>query len=227
MRRLSKLALALAFAALLIVGGGAYALGSSRSQTITVCVKHKGGTLYQSRRCAKRDGKLSWNAQDRPTGSQSVPGATGPQGPRGNAGPQGPAGATGAQGPAGSQGLTGDRGPSDAFSVGNGSSSGSAPPLDLAVPAGDYFVTAKAVLSTNSSSELDTRCDLTGGTDPGGVASDDVTFGSLDLGTHSQETLVATLVTHFAAPGKIHWSCSSASFVGDAVVNAVQVGSIH
>ena len=60
--------------------GGAYA-ATGGGGTITVCVHHRGGTLYRAHRCARRDHKLSWNAK-------------------------GPKGATGAPGPAGAAGIT-------------------------------------------------------------------------------------------------------------------------
>jgi Collagen triple helix repeat (20 copies) len=173
-----------------------------------VCVNHHGGTLYRARKCANHDTQLSWN-------KQGLPGSPGPQGPVGATGPQGPVGATGLQGPVGAtgpQGATGDRGPSDAFTKRGG------PPVDLAVPAGNYFVIAKA---TVGSANALTRCDLTGGTDA------DATFGSVESTGHTQETLIATIVTHFDAPGNIHWSCSSGFTANQAVVNAVQVGAVH
>jgi len=63
MGRLSKSVAALGVAALMAAGGGAYALASSTGATITVCVSHKNGTLYQARKCAKHDQRLSWNQQ--------------------------------------------------------------------------------------------------------------------------------------------------------------------
>ena len=87
MRGLSKSAAALAAVALLLAGGGTYALASSAASTITVCVKHKGGALYKAKKCAKHDGKLSWNKQG-PAGN------SGSQGPKGNTGPQGPGATT-------------------------------------------------------------------------------------------------------------------------------------
>jgi hypothetical protein len=77
-----RLAVALSAAALFCaVGGGAYAAGSSSSSnTISVCVKHAGGELYQAKHCAKHDKKLSWN-------KAGVAGATGATGPAGAAGP--------------------------------------------------------------------------------------------------------------------------------------------
>jgi hypothetical protein len=199
MGRLRRSGLVLGTAALLVAAGGAYALASSGGQTITVCVKHNGGTLYQAHKCANHDKQLSWN-------KQGSPGATGTRGPAGATGPQGP------QGPQGDTGATGDRGPSDAFTQrGN-------PPMDLDVPAGNYFVIAKAtVFNANTNA----RCDLTGGTDA------DATFGSIESTGHTQETLIATTVTHFDAPGTIHWSCSPGFSANQGVVNAIQVGAIN
>ncbi len=202
MGRLRRSALGLGAATLLIAGSGAYALAASGGETITVCVNHSSGTLYKARKCARHDTQLSWN-------KQGSPGATGPQGPIGMPGQQGPPGATG---PQGLKGDAGDRGPSDAFTKRGG------PPTDLAVPAGDYFVIAKATAFNGNTA---TRCDLTGGTDA------DATFGSIEPTGHTQETLVATMVTHFDAPGTIHWSCSSGFSANQAVVNAIQVGAIH
>jgi hypothetical protein len=104
MGRLSKLAAALSAAALLVAGGGAYALASASGGTITVCVSHSRGALYKAKKCAKHDTKLSWNAQ----GPAGVPGTQGPQGALGAQGRQGPTGATG---PIGRQGPGGPQGP--------------------------------------------------------------------------------------------------------------------
>jgi hypothetical protein len=64
----------------LVLGGGAYALGSSSAGTITACVSHKDGTLYRASTCRAHDKTLTWNQQ----------GPIGPRGPRGLKGPQGP-----------------------------------------------------------------------------------------------------------------------------------------
>lgn len=105
MGRLSRSFAALGVAGLLIAGGGAYALASSDGGTITVCVRHEGGALYQAKRCAKHDKKLSWNKQ----GLQGSPGMRGPEGPQGTQGqgPQGPQGPQGIQGQQGVQGSSG------------------------------------------------------------------------------------------------------------------------
>jgi hypothetical protein len=91
MGRLSKSLTALGVVALLLVGGGAYALASSNG-TITVCVKHAGGGLYQAKKCAKHDRQLRWNTQ----GPAGGTGSQGQQGPQGIQGVQGPPAADGA-----------------------------------------------------------------------------------------------------------------------------------
>ena len=52
-----------AIAALLVVAGGAYALGQSTG-TIKVCVSKQGGTLYKGS-CHSGDSTLSWNRRGR------------------------------------------------------------------------------------------------------------------------------------------------------------------
>jgi hypothetical protein len=85
-------AVALSAAALFCaIGGGAYAAASS-SKMVTVCVKHSGGELYQAKKCAKHDKKLSWN-------EKGVAGATGAAGAAGAPGAPGAAGTPGAAGP--------------------------------------------------------------------------------------------------------------------------------
>lgn len=80
--RLSRTALAAGLAALLIgAAGGAFA--ESGGGTITACVRKHGGALYRASKCAKGDGKLTWNRVG-PRGS------AGANGTNGSAGPQGP-----------------------------------------------------------------------------------------------------------------------------------------
>jgi hypothetical protein len=92
--RFSKLAAGLGTTALLIAVAGAYALASSGGGTITVCVSHKGGSLYRAKKCSKSDRKLSWAKQGQP-------------GPTGQSGAQGPPGIQGQQGVRGQQGIQG------------------------------------------------------------------------------------------------------------------------
>ncbi len=85
MGHLSKPVAALGVAALLLAGSGAYAVASSSDGTIAACVRSHGGTLYQAKKCARHDKRISWNKT----------------GPRGDTGPRGPQGVPGTQGPAG------------------------------------------------------------------------------------------------------------------------------
>jgi hypothetical protein len=139
--RLSKVAIAAGVVALLVVGGGAYALASSKNVTLTVCVSHNGGTLYRARRCAKHDKQLSWNKQG-PTG------ATGPQGKQGAQGIQGPQGIQGAKGDQGTKGDTGDMG---AVGPTAGALGGGTTPPGLAGTAHVIVATTTIDLTTASS----------------------------------------------------------------------------
>lgn len=84
-----RVAVALSAAALFCaIGGGAYAAASSNN-TVTVCVKHSGGELYQAKKCAKHDKKLSWNEKG-VAGSTGAVGAAGAPGAPGTPGAAGP-----------------------------------------------------------------------------------------------------------------------------------------
>jgi hypothetical protein len=92
--------------AVLVVGGGAYALAADTTPQITVCVAMQGGALYKAKKCAKGDAKLSWNQAGARglagrTGLSGATGPTGATGPAGNQGPAGTPGAGGTPGPAG------------------------------------------------------------------------------------------------------------------------------
>jgi hypothetical protein len=113
-RPLSKAVALFGAVVLLIAGGATYAIAASRgNSTITVCVSHRSGLLYSSKKCVKHDRKLSWNQ----SGPSGLTGAAGPQGPKGDTGASGPQGAkgdTGASGPQGAKGDTGASGPQGA-----------------------------------------------------------------------------------------------------------------
>jgi hypothetical protein len=116
--------------AMLIAGGGAYALARSTNSTVTVCVHHKSRTLYQAKKCAKHDKKLSWNKRGR----------TGPRGPQGT------------QGVPGAQGQAGPSNGYFARTVGS--------PVSLPVPAGNYVVYGQAFVSNASVSPVQAGCFL-------------------------------------------------------------------
>jgi hypothetical protein len=89
-------------AVVIAAAGGAYAANSGG--TITVCVHHNGGGLYEARKCAKHDANLSWNAQG-PPGQPGTPGLQGPRGPQGSPGTNGTNGTDGLDGTARAYGL--------------------------------------------------------------------------------------------------------------------------
>jgi hypothetical protein len=88
--------------------GGAYAAGTSGG-SISVCVHHNGGGLYQAHQCARDDRELQWDVRGL-DGPKGAAGAAGPAGPAGAPGPRGltgPPGTQGSGGPKGQQGSTG------------------------------------------------------------------------------------------------------------------------
>jgi hypothetical protein len=129
MARISRFGAALGIAALLTIGGGAYALAASRGGTITVCVSHKGGTLYKAKKCKKHDSKLSW-------------------------GKQGPQGATGAPGGAGAKGATGPQGPGGSILTFDGTATASPTPTTLGTLGDDTWSAECELISGNAESVL-------------------------------------------------------------------------
>ena len=95
--------------------GGAYAAGTSDG-SISACVHHNGGGLYQARQCARDDHELRWSVRGPsgpqgaagPAGASGLRGLTGPLGPQGNSGPKGEPGIAGPTGPTGPAGPRGD-----------------------------------------------------------------------------------------------------------------------
>jgi hypothetical protein len=83
--------------AALIAGGGTYALAGQGSSTLSACVHRHGGALYEAKKCAKHDRRLTWSI-------------AGPEGPAGPAGSSGPAGANGKSGNNGADGTDGSNG---------------------------------------------------------------------------------------------------------------------
>jgi Collagen triple helix repeat (20 copies) len=144
--QLSKVAIAVGVVALLVVGGGAYALASSNNVTLTACVSHNDGTLYRAKRCAKHDKQLSWNKQG-PTGATGPQGKQGPQGVEGPKGIQGP---QGIQGPKGDQGAKGDTGDMGAVGPTAGALGGGTTPPGLVGSAHVIVATTTIDLTTAS-----------------------------------------------------------------------------
>lgn len=76
----------IAVLALVVAAAGGALAASGGGGKITVCVSKGDGTLYQAKKCQKKDKKLSWNAK----------GKQGPAGPAGKNGTNGTNGANGA-----------------------------------------------------------------------------------------------------------------------------------
>jgi hypothetical protein len=89
MKRLSKARIApgtaLGVIALVVALGGGALAASGGNGTITACVQKQSALLYQAKKCAKHDRKLSWSTRG-PVGAVGAVGATGAQGPQGNPG---------------------------------------------------------------------------------------------------------------------------------------------
>jgi hypothetical protein len=222
---MSKTAATLAAAALLIAGGGAYAIATSSVGTITVCVKHNGGTLYKAKRCAKRDKQLSWNNQG-PPGPSGATGARGTQGPKGDRGPKG------------DNGQPGARGASDAYyATGTGGTGTGAQTVALSVPAGDYAASAIAMASTPSAYSVPSlgSCTLSA---TGDTAHFYESRGYIpaQFGTEPGEVMLpAQSVFHLPEGGTIGYYCqgttTSYAFLSETwskmQITAIQVGTEH
>lgn len=197
-------------------GGGAYAAASGG--TITVCVGHKDGSLYQARRCHKKDHTLTWNTQ-------------GPQGPQGRPGAQGAPGAPGAAGKNGTDGAPGGIGPSNAYAsykdgpVSLPSTLGTI--ASLSIPqGGDYVVFAKVALHDDQNKDISVTCKLSAGADF------DYSFTDLTGNTagYVAYQTPALSVTHvFGSAGTVTLACNGAGVTTDATyikMTAIRVGSL-
>jgi hypothetical protein len=157
MGRLSRPAAIVGVTGLLIAGGGGYAIASSGSHMIVVCVKHSDGTLYRARKCADHDHKLSWNRQ----------------GPRGRQGAQGSQGVQGAQGV---QGVPGSAGISAAYLTHGAdaqtltANNHDQSVVSMNVPSGTYDV--QFTLEATASAQSYVACSISGGSveEGGGLA---------------------------------------------------------
>lgn len=188
------------------VAGTVYAAGAGG--TISVCVHKKGGALYQARRCAKHDSKLTWNLQGPP----------GKQGKQGKQGIQGNQGVPGQPGP--SAGYTAYHDAAVAVSTTTFTQIGS-----LDVPAGAYVAFAKLWASNTGGAAAPVSCELIGGGDF------DVTRATLDPSgsAGAVESLALTVGHNFASAGKLTVSCSIASATVDfsnIKIAAIKVGSV-
>jgi len=217
------LAVAATGAAYAAARGGAH--DAARAGTITVCVRHSGGALYQARRCARHDRRLSW----------------GIQGPQGEPGPQGPAGSNGTNGINGTNGTNGLNGAVAGYSAtqpGNVDFTGAASKtiLALSLPAGSFIVQAKTAPSAaaTSSGYFNDTCTLSDGssTDVAQVSTpltleaffyvaDQV--ASMEIPVTSATASTVTLACSDIA----HSGSSFSTGAADSVITAVQTSANH
>jgi Collagen triple helix repeat (20 copies) len=151
-----------------------------------------------------------------PRGKRGPKGATGATGAAGAAGTKGANGANGATGPQGIQGPEGEIGPSDAYEVGEGTSS---PPLTLNLPPGNYVASAKVTAYSAPATEY-ILCTLSGG------ARNSYLYGSLTTGT-SDITMSGSIAFNLASPGSVTLVCSGSATFGYANIIAIKVGTLH
>jgi hypothetical protein len=177
----AKRAIAFGVTALLILGGGAYALAKSSGGTITVCVSHKGGALYKAKKCAKHDKKLRWNA-------------------RGPAGPKGSTGARGAQGAQGAPGSIGPQGPGGTMLTYDNTASATPTPTTLGTVLGDT-ISAECAIPATGEAETIVRIKTSDGSlgwdydfilDSGGTITQDSNAINVAAGTYTTPTAIDT-----------------------------------
>jgi hypothetical protein len=208
----------------LVAGGIAYASIPDGNGVIHACYKTNSnvGNLRvidpsTGAACNPAETALEWN--------QAGTGASGPTGPAGPTGADGTDGLNGATGPTGPTGPSGAGGAPDAWDA---TSTGIALPKEefftftpvvaLSLPAGNYYVAAKAVIIDGGGTE----CALQ---DPGGASLD----FSRGLSDHTVTIPVQSTVSLTSA-GSVVLGCRNISgFAASAAghINAIQVGTLH
>ena len=160
-------------------------------------------------------------------------GDTGQSGPVGPAGPVGPSGPAGATGPQGAVGLTGPAGPIGASAayisraddfVDLGTSPTTVVTLDL--PAGQYALFGKVLVTNNDADPQTTTCSLSTG------ESAQVRLNGYDgpVAVYSQVVSLQDLLS-LASPSTVSLTCQTfngvASVASSAKITAIQVSSLH
>lgn len=148
-------------------------------------------------------------------GPRGKTGATGATGKTGATGPQGPKGDTGAQGP------KGEIGPSDAYEVGDASSSLSVPPLTLNLPAGNYVASAKYTAYSPTVAATTVLCTLSGGGHSSSL------YSALEQTGVTQNSASGSILVHLATSGSVTLSCNGNATFGYANITAIKVGNLH
>jgi hypothetical protein len=158
------------------------------------------------------DGSLL--ARDFKAGQLPAEGTQGPKGDKGDTGQKGDKGETGDKGDTGD---TGGRGPSDAFGT-------TGPATTLALPAGDYVVSAKTEWDSGGTTPLagDIQCTLNAGGTPIDSARQ-----SYPAGGFASVALLSQ--AHLATASSVDFGCTA---VGTGTsknprLEAIQVGALH
>jgi hypothetical protein len=196
--------------------------GSAVAASLITSKQIKDGTIQ-----TKDISKKAMASLKRSAGASGVPGPAGAVGPAGLAGLQGPQGDPGAKGDPGekgSQGVTGPMGPSDGYSVGNASDSGSKPPLTLNLPAGDYIAYASYAAFWPTVASVMAGCSLTDGA--GHIAS---LFTSVQQSGANIDSASGSIPVHLTSPGsvKLDYCGSQNVTLGYAAITAIKVGALH
>ncbi len=151
--------------------------------------------------------------------SVGAAGPAGPTGPTGATGATGNTGATGAQGPAGPTGPQGPAGPTNIYFT---SPNSNGTPIQittsnefytiatLTLPAGSYLIQGKVVMANfNSSANVETVCELVGGSIGDAYALSDLNPDTSGVGIWSQ-TLPLMTIANLAATTSITMQCEAA-----------------
>jgi hypothetical protein len=202
--RSTRLPIAAALVAALVVGGVSLAEGGGRPFATTAQEDVKGGATAKKVKRGPR-GKRG------PAGPRGPQGPEGPQGAKGDPGSTGP---TGPSGPSGERGETGARGPSNAYYVSKASSvqlGGSFATMAIlsALPAGKYLITGELSLQSDGFAAF-VQCDVVGA---GNSAS-----GRVHVGNDNPETrLTVTAAVSSASPFDASLQCHDGGSPGNQV----------
>jgi len=238
LRRPSPAMVVAILALLVALGGAAEASIPDGTGVIHGCYLTNGGALSvidsPSATCGAGQTALAWSQR----------GQTGPSGPAGATGASG-AGARGPRGPAGVRGAAGPRGatgPSDAYSTGEtpprGIGTSTKLVQRLALPAGDYVVSAQVTVANGAISISKPKapiyqsftCSLTasGAAGPFGAAQTSVVAG-IGVG---KATLALQGIAALPARGTVALDCNASqphpgNYTSHATIDAIAVAALH
>ena len=192
-----------ALALFMALGGTGYAAtgGFSSGGALHACANGEGviRLVKPGKKCKKGQTAVAWNQT----------------GPKGAAGAKG---ATGAAGAPGTNGLEGPRGPSAGFEAYNDSAGNFGPAAvpgkvmgKLAVPAGNYMVTAKLIVGSD---EGEAQCRL----ENNETADADYSDAALEPGRF---TISLESTASFSTPGE--WMVKCMAISGDSSISAQQL----